>query len=59
MPAAEDEMITGIHAILYSQHADALRTFLGETLGLCSVDAGGGWPIYGLHEPRHPLSLQS
>ena len=39
-------MITGIHAILYSKHADALRAFLGETLGLRSVDAGGGWPIY-------------
>lgn len=39
-------MITGIHAILYSKHADAVRAFLGDVLGLRSVDAGGGWPIF-------------
>jgi catechol 2,3-dioxygenase-like lactoylglutathione lyase family enzyme len=39
-------MITGIHAILYSKHADELRAFLRDVLGLESVDAGGGWPIF-------------
>ena len=41
-------MITGVHAIQFTPDADALRTFLGETLGLRSVDAGGGWLIFGL-----------
>jgi hypothetical protein len=61
-------MITGIHAILYSKHADALRTFLSDVLELPSVDAGGGWPIYAapptelaVHptgtEPGHELYL--
>lgn len=40
------DMITGIHAILYSKHAENLRDFLGDVLRLPSVDAGGGWPIY-------------
>jgi len=39
-------MITGIHAIIFSKAAESVRAFLGETLGLDSVDAGGGWPIY-------------
>jgi hypothetical protein len=39
-------MITGVHAIIYSKHADELRAFLGDVLGWPSVDAGGGWPIY-------------
>lgn len=39
-------MITGIHAILYSKHAEKLRAFLSDVLELRSVDAGGGWPIY-------------
>jgi hypothetical protein len=61
-------MITGIHAIFYSKHADALRAFLSEVLELPSVDAGGGWPIYAapptelaVHptdgEPEHELYL--
>jgi catechol 2,3-dioxygenase-like lactoylglutathione lyase family enzyme len=39
-------MITGIHAILYSKHADQVRAFLNDVLGLRSVDAGGGWRIF-------------
>ena len=39
-------MITGIHAILYSRRAEAMRSFLGDVLKLRSVDAGEGWPIY-------------
>jgi hypothetical protein len=61
-------MITGIHAIFYSKHADALRTFLSDVLEFHSVDAGGGWPIYAapptelaVHptegEPEHELYL--
>jgi catechol 2,3-dioxygenase-like lactoylglutathione lyase family enzyme len=38
-------MITGAHVILYSSDADADRAFLGDLLGLPSVDAGGGWLI--------------
>lgn len=41
-------MITGAHAIIFSQDAEALRAFLGDTLGFRSVDAGGGWLIFGL-----------
>src|SRR5690242_17092498 len=41
-------MITGAHALLFSPDADADRAFLRDVLGLGSVDAGGGWPIYAL-----------
>ncbi len=61
-------MISGIHAILYSRHADRVREFLGDILELPSVDVGGGWPIYAapatelaVHptddEPEHELFL--
>jgi catechol 2,3-dioxygenase-like lactoylglutathione lyase family enzyme len=40
-------MITGLHAILFSEDADRVRSFLGEVLGFDSVDAGGGWLIFG------------
>ena len=40
-------MITGAHAIIFSKDAEAVRAFLRDTLGLASVDAGGGWPIFG------------
>lgn len=41
-------MITGAHAIVYSTDAEADRAFLHELLGTPSVDAGGGWLIFGL-----------
>jgi hypothetical protein len=41
-------MINGMHAILYSQDADATRDALRELLGTRSVDAGGGWLIFAL-----------
>jgi hypothetical protein len=41
-------MITGAHAILYSNDAEADRALLGEVLGTRSVDAGGGWLIFAL-----------
>jgi catechol 2,3-dioxygenase-like lactoylglutathione lyase family enzyme len=41
-------MITGLHAIVFTQEAEAARAFLGDVLGFPSVDAGGGWLIFGL-----------
>src|SRR6188472_411381 len=41
-------MITGIHALVYSKQADAVRAFLRDVLDFPSVDAGGGWPIFAL-----------
>ena len=41
-------MITGVHAILFAEDAEAVRTFLRDTLELKSVDAGGGWLIFAL-----------
>ena len=41
-------MITGIHAIVFSPQADAVRAFFADVLGLPSADAGGGWLIFAL-----------
>ena len=41
-------MITGIHAIVFSAEAEKTRGFFTDVLGLPSVDAGGGWPIFAL-----------
>src|SRR6478672_11257802 len=41
-------MITGVHAILCTRDPDGVRRFFSEVLGLPSVDAGGGWPIFAL-----------
>jgi hypothetical protein len=41
-------MIFGAHLVLFSNDADADRTFLETVLGLDSVDAGGGWLIFTL-----------
>ena len=41
-------MITGIHAVVFSPNAEQVRTFFADVLGLSSVDAGGGWPIFAL-----------
>ena len=41
-------MISGVHAILFSPAAEAVRTFLGETFGWRSADAGEGWLIFAL-----------
>jgi catechol 2,3-dioxygenase-like lactoylglutathione lyase family enzyme len=60
-------MITGIHAIVFASDADKARAFFHDVLGLESVDAGGGWPIFALppaelachpdDEVRHELYL--
>ncbi|MFD9890530.1 VOC family protein [Amycolatopsis sp. NPDC059027] len=41
-------MLTGLHAIVFSPAAEKVRAFFGDTLGLDSVDAGGGWPIFAM-----------
>jgi catechol 2,3-dioxygenase-like lactoylglutathione lyase family enzyme len=41
-------MITGAHAIIFSEDAEAVRAFLRDVLGFDSVDAGGGWLIFAL-----------
>jgi predicted enzyme related to lactoylglutathione lyase len=41
-------MITGVHAIVYAERAEATRAFLRDVLGLSSVDAGHGWLIFAL-----------
>jgi catechol 2,3-dioxygenase-like lactoylglutathione lyase family enzyme len=41
-------MITGVHAIIFSQDAEADREFIREVLDLRVVDAGGGWLIFAL-----------
>ena len=41
-------MITGVHAIVFSEDAERTREFLRDTLELESVDAGGGWLIFAL-----------
>ena len=61
-------MITGMHAIVFSSEADQVRAFFKDTLGLPSVNAGGGWLIFALPpaelavhpadgETRHELYL--
>jgi predicted enzyme related to lactoylglutathione lyase len=41
-------MITGMHAIVFSSQAEKVRAFFADVLGMASVDAGGGWPIFAL-----------
>lgn len=41
-------MITGTHALIFSENAPAVRAFLRDKLGLDHVDAGGGWLIFAL-----------
>jgi hypothetical protein len=64
----ETTVISGAHAILYSEDANGVRSFLRDVLGLPSVDAGDGWLIFALPPtevavhptdgpPRHELYL--
>jgi catechol 2,3-dioxygenase-like lactoylglutathione lyase family enzyme len=41
-------VITGVHALVFSTDAEAVRAFFRDVLGLASVDAGGGWLIFAL-----------
>src|SRR5437016_10664376 len=48
-------MINGVHGIIFSKDAEALRAFFRDVLGFESVDAGGGWLIFAL--PPAELAL--
>jgi len=39
--------ITGVHAMFYTDEAEALRAFLRDVLELPTTDVGGGWLING------------
>jgi len=39
-------MIGGVHTILYSKDAEAVREFFREVLDFPCVDAGGGWLVF-------------
>jgi catechol 2,3-dioxygenase-like lactoylglutathione lyase family enzyme len=41
-------MITGAHALLYSNDAEKDREFMRDVLGFKGVDAGEGWLIFAL-----------
>jgi predicted enzyme related to lactoylglutathione lyase len=41
-------VITGVHALIWSPRADAVRVFLRDVLGWNHVDAGGGWLIFAM-----------
>src|SRR4051794_33276490 len=41
------QMINGTHVVVYSEDAEADRTFFREILGFPWVDAGDGWLIFG------------
>jgi len=61
-------VISGVHAVVFTQDAERARAFFRDSLGLSSVDAGGGWLIFALpsaelaahpseEEPRQELYL--
>ncbi len=55
-------MINGMHAIVFSPEAEKVRAFFADVLGLPSVDAGGGWPIFALPPAElavHPADGES
>lgn len=55
-------MIDGVHAIVFSAQAEQVREFFADVLGLPSVDAGGGWPIFALPPAElavHPADASS
>src|SRR4051812_7008492 len=41
-------MITGAHAVIFSEDAEADRAFFRDLLGFPAVDAGNGWLIFAL-----------
>jgi predicted enzyme related to lactoylglutathione lyase len=41
-------MINGVHALIYTKEADAVRRFFKDALKFPTVDAGQGWLIFGL-----------
>ena len=54
-------MITGVHAIVFTQDAAAVRAFFRDVLDFPCVDAGGGWPVFALPPAElaaHPTDEQ-
>ena len=54
-------MTSGVHAIVFSTAAEAVRAFFRDTLGLPFVDAGEGWLIFALPPAElavHPADTQ-
>jgi predicted enzyme related to lactoylglutathione lyase len=52
-------MITGVHALVYADDAEAARAFFRDVLQWPSVDAHGGWLIFGTGPSElgvHPTS---
>jgi catechol 2,3-dioxygenase-like lactoylglutathione lyase family enzyme len=41
-------MIFGAHTIVFTQDADADRSFFRDVLSMDSVDSGGGWLIFAM-----------
>lgn len=39
-------MITGVHAMMYSPKAEAVRAFFRDVLDFPAVDAGQGWLVF-------------
>ena len=55
-------MISGVHAIVYSQQAEKLRAFFKDVLEWPFVDAGHGWLIFSLPPAElgvHPAEQNS
>lgn len=53
-------VVFGAHLVLFSQDADADRSFLADLFGLQAVDAGGGWLIFALPPAEvavHPAEM--
>ena len=50
------QMITGMHSIIYASDAPAARAFLRDVLGLPFVDAHDGWLIF--KQPPSELAVQ-
>ena len=51
-----------MHAIVFSSRAEGVRAFFADVLGMPSVDAGGGWPIFALPPAElavHPADGES
>jgi predicted enzyme related to lactoylglutathione lyase len=40
-------VLTGLHALVYAEDAEAARAFFADVLRWPAVDAGGGWLIFG------------
>ena len=51
-------MITGVHALVYNREPEKLRAWFRDVLGLHSIEAGKGWPIFALPPAEmgvHPI----